>query len=77
MKYLLGNLVINAEYIVKAQYEPPHGVDAGALPFPAQCRITLASASANEKIFLHGTEAERFWEAYSSDAVVAFQVEPA
>ncbi len=75
MKYIIGNQVINADHIVRAQYWPAHDNSV------SQCQITLTSivptmnadgdtfgCSESEVEILRSEAADRFWEAYSRDA---------
>lgn len=70
MKYLIGNVVINAEQIVKvAFFQPGQSMDGDGL---SHCGIELVGATDGWSIWLSGDEAEMFWDVYSKDAYRVF-----
>ena len=77
MKYLIGGKIINADHIIEAEYFPshPYATDPEKMHPPHCCITTAALDEAsepncpkNEVVTLHADEADRFWNAYSSDA---------
>lgn len=66
MKYLIKDTVINADHIVRVQYMPADE----SINEKSSCLI-LTDETRNDSAWsaiLRGTDADRFWNAYSSDA---------
>lgn len=66
MKYLIKQRVINGDRIRQAQYMPEDETVHEA----SACFIDLGGrdAECDWDVVLRGTDADRFWEAYSGDA---------